>query len=460
MQDWIPRIAPGTGPKYLAIADALSRDIAAGKVLRGARLPSQRLLAARLGLDLTTITRAYREAQRLGLIEGNGRRGSFVRKGSPLSFRHGAKVERSDGMNTPPNGTSGRLQLEFRRSVEAVLARECEGLFHYQTPGGMSPARQAGELVMRGRNIPCSSENVLVTAGGQHALHAIVSAELKPGDVLAVGRYAYPGILSIARRFGVQLYVIEGDQEGLIPEALAAACLHSAIRAVYLVPTNDNPTTATMSGSRREALAEVISAHRLRVIEDDAYGLLPEQPTVAFANLVPDLTWHIASVSKVIAPGMRVAWLRAPDATSVWRLGADLHETNIMPSPINASVVADWVATGVFPELINEVRAEARARQEIARACLPRGSFSAHADGYHLWLELGSEVSPGQISDALRQQGVSATPGEAFASDRALDHRALRVAIGGTLSRDHLRSALTLLATLLHPDVMRKGMLV
>jgi len=460
MQDWTPQIEPGSGPKYLAIAGALSNDIASGKVRRGARLPSQRLLAARLGIDLTTVTRAYREAQRQGLIEGDGRRGSFVRKSPNQSASFDLSADRSGGMNTPPEGVAGKLPSEFIRAAENVLARDCGAPFHYQVSTGMARARQAGEEILRSRNIPFGNENLLVTAGGQHALHAIFSAELKRGDVLAVGRYVYPGILSLARRFGIQLRVVEGDDEGMLPEALDAACQRSAVRAVYLVPSNDNPTTVTMGAARREALAGVVTSHKVSIIEDDAYGLLATRPATPFAAFVPDLTWHIASVSKLITPGLRVAWMRVPDAASAWRLGADLHETTIMASPLNAAVVAEWVETGVFFDLIDDVRNEARSRQAIARACLPQGSFAAHEDGYHLWLELGDDAIPSQISDALRQQGVSATAGEAFAADRSQNHRALRVSIGGSMSQDQLRRGLSLLAAVLQPDVTRNSLLV
>ncbi|MFD2138744.1 GntR family transcriptional regulator [Novosphingobium resinovorum] len=112
MQSWIPDIATVSGPKYLAIAEALARDIDTGKLREGDRLPPQRLLAETLGLDLTTITRAYGEAQRLGLVEGSGRRGSFVR--SKASVVSGIRVPDGDtGMNAPLKTLAGPLQAPF-----------------------------------------------------------------------------------------------------------------------------------------------------------------------------------------------------------------------------------------------------------------------------------------------------------------------------------------------------------
>src|SRR5436305_1736063 len=110
MQSWKPDIAGTLGPKYLAIADAIARDIEAGALQPGDRLPPQRMLAEALGVDLTTVTRAYGEAQRLGLIEGDGRRGSFVRskavEPSGIPYTEPADA----GMNAPPEAADRQLE--------------------------------------------------------------------------------------------------------------------------------------------------------------------------------------------------------------------------------------------------------------------------------------------------------------------------------------------------------------
>lgn len=183
---------------------------------------------------------------------------------------------------------------------------------------------------------------------------------------MAVAGFAYPGFIALVRRYGLQLTVVPSDRNGVDPEGLEATCAKSKVRAVYVVPTNDNPTTATMDLDRRAALAAVDEWHGLLVIEDDAYGLLPERPLPPIASLAPDRTWHIASVSKALSPGLRVAWLRAPTVGRAWRLAADVHETAIMAPPLNAAVVADWSGSGVFTRLTGAVRAEAQARQALA----------------------------------------------------------------------------------------------
>ncbi|WP_448663987.1 PLP-dependent aminotransferase family protein [Sphingomonas sp. CJ20] len=461
MHSWKPDIAGVAGPKYLGIADALARDIESGALRPGDRLPPQRSLAEALGVDLTTITRAYGEAQRLGLIEGDGRRGSFVRQKQDTVTGILYTEPADAGMNAPPELPDRKLALAFGASASLLLGRtDGPAPFHYQPRGGMALAREAGTVVLRDRGIPCVEDTVLIAAGGQHALHAVISTELQPGETIAVGEYAYPGLLAAARRYGLRLCAIACDEQGMLPDALQAACGRAQVAAVYLVPTNDNPTTATMGLDRRKAIAAVVRAEGLKLIEDDAYGLLPEQPLPPIAALVPELSWHIASVSKILSPGLRVAWLSAPDVGAAWRLAADLHETAIMAPPLNTAVVADWVQGGMFHELRAAVRAEAQLRQRIARACLRPGSFVAHDEGYHLWVRLDAGTNPAEVVNAVRPHGLSVVASDVFAVEPGTARPALRISIGGSIARDRLERALRLLAALTTPDATRKIALV
>lgn len=461
IQSWTPTFDQIAGPKYLAIAEALASDIQGGRLAEGTRLPPQRALAETLGVDLTTVTRAYGEVQRLGLIEGSGRRGSFVRRkaaADPAAVRS----EASDtGMNAPPELEDGLLAAAFRRALDAVLTRSgAAGAFHYQPSGGLPIAREAGADLLGGRGVICDGDTMLVTSGGQHALHAVVSAELHPGDVVAVAAHIYPGFLALARRYGLRLAVVASDEEGIDPRDLDAVCRGNAVRALYVVPTNDNPTTATMGSQRRAALAAMAERHGLIVIEDDAYGLLPARPLAPIASLAPDRTWHIASVSKILAPGLRVAWLRAPSVSRAWRLAADIHETAIMAPPLNAAVVAEWIGTGVFGQLVAAVRSQAQARQAIVASCLGAATVYAQPEGYHFWMPLSRDVDTAHVISALRPHGLSVVAGDAFAVDRTSVTPALRVSIGGAITRDRLERSLRLLDALTGPDATRKVPLV
>lgn len=462
MTDWTPDINAASGPKYLAIAQSLANAIEAGVLTPGDRLPPQRALADLLGLDLTTVTRAYGEAQRLGLIEGSGRRGSYVKARDKAAPSISADDPGDTGMNAPPEGFGGTLAQAFRDSVAGLLSADMAAApLQYQRSGGAPSARRAGAELLMARGIACCEDTVLLAAGGQNALHAIFSAQFRSGDRLAVCAHAYPGLLALARRFGVTLQVIASDADGMDPASLDQACAGGGVKGIYLVPTNDNPTTITMPDARRQAMAAVIEKHDLLLIEDDAYGWLPDHPLPPITSYVPDQSWHIASVSKVLTPGLRVAWLRAPNVAGAWRLAADMHETAIMAPPLNAAIVTDWVRGGLFHKLIDEVRSEARLRQDIVRESLSPGSFRAQDYGYHLWVEVPEDLDARHVCDALRQHGLAAIPGDAFAAEKSSSRpAAMRVSVGGAIGRDQLRRGLNLLSALIGPQAPRKINLV
>ena len=236
--------------------------------------------------------------------------------------------------------------------------------------------------------------------------------------------------------------------------------LSPAVILLHMVAKNPAATTATMGVTRRQALAKTAERHGLVVIEDDAYGFLLESALPPIASFAPDRTWHIASVSKILSPGLRVAWLRAPTVTQAWRLAADLHETAVMAPPLNAAIVAEWIGSGVFWQLAGAVRFEAQARQVIAARVLGPESYRAQAEGYHLWMPLPSGADPAEIVNTLRPHGLSVVGSDAFAVDRSTTAPALRVSIGGTISRERLERGLRLLGALTAPDASRKISLV
>lgn len=365
-------------------------------------------------------------------------------------------------MNLPPLPGGSTLGTRYAASLQAVLdGPAAANRFQYQPAGGARVDRAAGARWLSLRGIPADADNVLVTSGGQNALHAIATALLNPGDAVGTGCVTYPGWLAIARRRGLRLVPLAMDDEGITPEALGHACANDGLRALYLVPGNDNPTTATMGAERRARIVEVARRHDIALIEDDAYGWLNEEPPVPLATLAPERVWHVASLAKIISPALRIAYLRAPDLGHGWRLGADMHETAIMPPPLNSAVASAWLADGSWAELVGEIREECRVRQEIARGILPQGSYRAAAEGYHLWVPLPASLPAYAAIATLAATGLSVVDGNSFAAGPATsDAAALRISIGGSLSHDQLGRALTLLDTLLHHSGARMNPMV
>ncbi|MGN6692276.1 MAG: PLP-dependent aminotransferase family protein [Sphingopyxis sp.] len=439
---WVPDLARAGSAKYIAIAEAIASAVETGTLRAGDRLPPQRDLAARLGIDLTTVTKAYEQARARGLIGARGRAGSFV---LPQEAIAAGPPPRDTGMNMPPEVEGGSLLAAWERTASALLrAPGAGGRLHYTPAGGREADRAAGAAIVARLGLATSPDDVVVTAGAQNALHAIVDAALTAGDIVACRTHIYPGFRAVAKKAGLRLAPLAPFGAG----ALEALCRTTKVAALYVVPTNDNPTTATLDEQERAALAEVALRHGVQIIEDDAYGQLAETPVAPVSSFAPELGWYVASASKVISPALRVAHVRAPSPDRAMALAAAVHDANVMAPPLNAALVTRWLEDGSHDRLIAETRAEAKARLAIAAEILPEGSYAAHPCGYHLWTSLPAGVDEQQAAARLRGAGTMAIPARAFAADEG-NADALRVSLGGAIDRPDLQRGLAVLKTVL-----------
>lgn len=439
--DWLPTLHHTRRPIYLAIVDALAADLEAGRVGAGDRLPTQRALAARLGVDLTTVTKAYAEARRRGLIEATVGRGSFARApDSPL-----ARVVDLT-MNLPPQPPAARLPERLAEGVAALLRRPDGGALLSYRPGcGDEAERQAGASWVRPQLGEVAPARVLVCGGAQHALAALMTTLLRPGELLLTEALTYPNLRNLAGHLGLRLQGLPIDDEGLLPDAVDRACRQGRARLLYCIPTIHSPTTATMSPGRRSALAEVALRHGLRIVEDDAYAALPTTPLPALAALAPGLVYYVATLAKALTPGLRLAFLVAPDENEARRLATGLRATGLMAPPLLAALGASWIADGTAEAILAAVRDEAAARQVLARQILPTEAVSAHPDGHHLWLRLPVGWNQAELVGEMRGRGVVMAASDAFVVGAAASP-AVRLALGAAADRHRLAASLTIIA--------------
>lgn len=439
MTVWSPDLTGFTGPKYLAIADALAEAIQHGELRAGDRLPAQRELASRLGFDLTTITRAYEVARQRGHVVSRGRAGTFVREVAKASIAAALQVD--TGLNTPPMPPGDIIQRALSLALHLAIAQGEVSTFQYQDFGGSPQTRRAGALLLSRMGLTTESDQIVVTAGGQNGLNAILASIARPGNCLACGTFVYPGFKALAERLGLELLPLPA----MSADALGAACRRRSVRALYVVPTNDNPTTTTLSESEREQIAAVAVEEGVQIIEDDAYGLLAPKPLPPIASFAPESSWYIQSTSKVISPALRIAFVRAPGVGAALRLASAVHDTAVMAPPLNAAIVSTWLGNGTFERLVAAVRSEAGWRLRLASQILPEGSFAAHPNGYHLWLNLPDATKGAELSHTLAAAGIGTVPSDRFAVE-PIGKEALRVSLGGVAEKDALEGALRLLA--------------
>ncbi|WP_195908452.1 GntR family transcriptional regulator [Novosphingobium sp. Gsoil 351] len=165
MPSWTPDLTGSPGPKYQAVADALTEAIRRGDLAAGDRIPPQRELAAALGIDLTTVTRGYEIARHRGLIVGKGRQGSFVRDAAKASISAALQVD--NGMNTPPVPPGAVLQRAFSNALHTVLGTAGMSELQYQNAGGGQEPRRAGAVLLGRLGLQCKLAQTVVTSGGR-----------------------------------------------------------------------------------------------------------------------------------------------------------------------------------------------------------------------------------------------------------------------------------------------------
>ena len=385
---WMPALDPAGAPLYLQIAGALEAAVADGALRPGDRLPPQRLLAGTLGVDLTTITRAYDEARRRRLLDAVTGRGSFV------AARGTHPDETIDlGMNIPPAPRGLSLAELIGRDVASLLrGTDADRLMTYHVGPGNEVDRAAGALWLEPLLGKLPVGRIVIAPGAQAALAAVLSLRAKAGDTILAERLTYPGLLSAAAHLGVRVVGIETDGEGPLPQALEAACRLHAPRLVYLLPTIHNPTSVTTPEPRRRDIVRIAARMRLPILEDDPYSLLAGQTSgrgapPAFATLLPQQTTYIATVSKTLTPGLRQAYVVLPVGEGGEALVGALRALDLMPAPLMTALLTRWIREGTAARILEAVRTEAALRQRLAAELLP-ATASAHRYGLHVWQPL------------------------------------------------------------------------
>jgi DNA-binding transcriptional MocR family regulator len=445
---WAPAIRKADGPVYLTIADALEADILSGTLAGGARLPTQRGLADALRIDFTTVTRAYAEARRRGLIEGRVGQGTYVRakRAKRAVDARAGLVDMS--MNLPPPFGDAALVARMWQGIAALGHTDgLDLLLRYQEPGGSAADRAAGAQWLRGRLPSLSNERILVCPGAQGALLAVTGLLAAPGDTICVEALTFPGFRSLAAHLRIKLVGVPLDAHGIIPEAFEAICRDHDPKALYCNPTLHNPTTATLPLARRQALVEIARRYHVPIIEDDAYGALPLHPVAPLAALAPDLVYHVAGIAKSLSPALRVAYLVVPDRRIAARVAGGMRATASVVSPLTAAIATHWIEDGTADAVLAAIRAETAVRQSIAAQILPANLVTADPEGFHLWLQVPDPWTRGDFAARLRSEGIGVVPSDAFAVGPAPE--AVRLGLGAAQTAEDLGHSLQSIADLL-----------
>ncbi len=352
--------------------------------------------------------------------------------GPTITTQHGRDSRTVDLARGDPGADLLPAAL-VRAAADRVTAALDPDLLQYGHEPGDAGFRAALTAFLEGEGAGASAPaRLFVTAGASLALHLICALFASPGERVLVARSTYHLALAQFRDQRLRVEAIEGDADGMLPEALDEALRAAPAALLYLVPAFANPTGTTLPRARQEALVAVAARHGVRVAADEVYRLTGFAPVDADGARVPrslaalgsEQVLSLNSVSKILSPGLRLGWIEGP-AADLRRLGSSgvLRSGGGM-NPFTAALVGEAIASGALRAHLARLREALRERHDALvaalRADLPDAQFEPVAGGYFLWLRLpGVDVSAEPTRAALRRHGVRIAPGTLFAADVA-----------------------------------------
>ncbi|HYE00964.1 MAG TPA: PLP-dependent aminotransferase family protein [Alphaproteobacteria bacterium] len=435
---WSPRLADPPGLLFERLARALAEDIAEGRVPPGARLPAHRDLAYALGLGLGTVTKAYAQLERLGLARSVHGQGTFA---TGVAARPAGLVDLS--VNAPPQGLSDSVLA----ATLAALARRLDaGAFAaYGPPAGRPEHRAAAARWLAGHRLQVEAERLMLCNGAQHALSVALATACRPGEAILTEHVTYPGFLALCRHAGYRPRGLAMDAEGLAPAALEAALRGGGARLLYVTPSLQNPTGATMGLGRRREIVSIARAHGLLIVEDDVYSVLGPGGLPTLAELAPERVFYVNGLSKSLSPGLRIGLLASP-AEWAARAAAALQASCTGAAPLACLMMEQWLADGTAAAVADTIRREAARRSALARRLLPTWLPAEGPEAFHVWAPMPA-AEAARLAQRAAAVGVLVTPPAAVAVDPDQPEGGLRLCLGAP-DAARLEAALRSLAAL------------
>ncbi|MEC0283307.1 aminotransferase-like domain-containing protein [Terribacillus saccharophilus] len=446
---WKPSIDKNKKPIYNVISEQLEHDIVNGVLVPGTKLPPQRELADYLDLNVSTISKAFKVCELKGLLSASVGSGTYVSYDalSNAYLLEDTKPKHLIEMGaTLPDDASYEPLLHQLKSM--LQESNYEKWFGYGRYGESSWQKDAAVKLMQRSGFETSVEHILFANGGQNAIASTLASLCKPGDRIGVDLHTYPGLKTVASMLSVQTVPIKSDKYEMSPESLEYACKNENIKGIYLIPDYHNPTASFLSVEKRKSIAEIAKKYNLFVIEDASYHLLNKEPLPALASFAPEQVIHIASLSKSLAPGLRLAYVAVPNQFKE-PLSKALYNLNITVSPLLAELAARTIVSNQFEVLIEGHHEQTIRRNQIANKYFEDYKCLGVETGIFRWLLLPGRITGAAFEILAAQQGVQVYAADRFVVGNSSPERAVRVSVCAPKTIEELEQGLVILKQLL-----------
>ncbi|WP_438392124.1 PLP-dependent aminotransferase family protein [Caballeronia sp. DA-9] len=315
-------------------------------------------------------------------------------------------------------------------AMDAAYRSDPVACLQYGDTAGAPALRRAIVRLMNERGVNRDIDDLIVTTGSQQGLDLLIKILVAPGDAVLIEEPAYPAAIQALRLAGAQLIAVRTDAHGIDVDALSEQleALDPAARPklLYTVPTFANPTGATLTTARREALARLAMRFRFVLVEDDPYGELrfsgePVKPVIALADTIPgasDWVVYFGSLSKIVAPGLRIGWSIAPPAITRRMLVAK-QTSDLCTSPLAQETARFYLESGRLAEHVPVIVQAYKKRYEALSSALRQFvpddiEHVVPQGGMFVWARLKGGRNAAELLKRAIEQNVIYVPGPAF----------------------------------------------
>ena len=459
------------------ITEVIRKEISKGRLERGTPLPGTRILAEDIGVNRKTVVFAYEALIEEGWLESKYKSGTFVSAHLPLipkqqpaipktaaTFGHihyqpfyltdhaleGSRIVFNEGA---PDTRLAPLK-ELSRAYKRIFQRKGKwGLLGYSSEKGDYKLRKMLSIMLsRDRGLNINPDNICVTRGSQMAIYLVAKVLIKPNDIVVVENPTYYAVQKIFRETGALLKTVEIDKDGINVEELEDLCRKTKIKAVYVTPHHQFPTTITMKAGRRIKLLELSLKYNFAIIEDDydhEYHFGAGNKLALASSEKSDNVIYISSLSKLIAPAIRVGYVTGPvdfmQSLVNLRVQIDRQGDTILEHAI-----AELMEDGTLKRHARKVVAIYKERRDLMEACLHEHfgntiSFQKPTGGLAFWVKFNEPINLIQYVTLLEQRGVQIVPPGSFYLDNQLTN-CIRLGYG-SVNKEELTEGLKIMGT-------------
>ena len=307
-----------------------------------------------------------------------------------------------------------------------VLSKSGAAALQYSPTEGFGPLREWIASRYREQSAVTSVEDVLITNGSQQGIDLVSRVLLDPGAVVVTENPTYLAALQVFQAAQARVIGVDSDREGMLLEGLAKVLATEDARLIYLVPNFANPTGVTWSAARRAGLVALAQAWKVPILEDDPYGAIrfSGQPSSPLASLDEQgLVISLGTFSKMLAPGLRVGWLRGPASLQrhlvVAKQASDLHSSSVAQRAVT-ELLEHFDLEAHLEKLRATYRERCHLMSDLVTASFPRGTrFECPDGGLFLWVELPPGLDTlALLATAVTRHRVAYVPGAPFFVDR------------------------------------------